>query len=226
MLTEDTLQKHIFETYFCLRLGMAVIALAFPILLWGYGCFHGIGLQNSMSAYYWASAPGSTDSPVRVWFIGVLFAIGAFLYLYKGFSAQENIALNLAAIFAIGVAYFPMEWNCGGNCQSFSAHGTSAILFFLCLAYVAWFRAGDTLDNHKSQEYKETYRKLYRFTALLMVASPVTAAVLLLVLQLERNKYVFVLEAIAIWAFALYWAIKTTEMRKSNLEFAPARPTE
>lgn len=72
-VVKSRLLEHIFGTYNWLRFGMVIIAFAFPILLWAWGRLHGLHLQGSMSAYYWASIQG--DPPVRVWFVGIIFAI-------------------------------------------------------------------------------------------------------------------------------------------------------
>jgi hypothetical protein len=89
---------------------------------------------------------------MRSWFVGPLFVLGIFLYVYKGFSDTENWLLNIAGISALGVALFPMGWNCGNNCQSVSIlgneitlHGTFAIISFLSMAAVALWCAKDTL---------------------------------------------------------------------------------
>src|SRR5687768_1056650 len=88
----EYLHKHMFNTYFVLRKGMACTAIVFPLLLWWVGAWADIDLQGSMSAYYHTS--------MRNWFVGLLFAVGGMLYLYKGFSMRENVALNLAGLFA------------------------------------------------------------------------------------------------------------------------------
>lgn len=214
---KNILRRHFADAYVSLRLGTAIIAFIFPILLYVSGKLHGIDLQDSMSAYYWA--PGNGESPVRVWFIGGLFAIGSFLYLYKGFSNRENIALNLAAIFAIGVAYFPMEWGEVGKKGDFSIHGFSAVAMFVCLTFVAWFCSGDTLKYHRPGTRKRAYKLWYRITGLIMLASPLVAVLLQSILHVEKSKFVFIAELVAIYGFALYWAIKTCELRESNLGF-------
>src|SRR5215207_516937 len=116
---KEALRKHIYSTYLAQRYGMAVIAFAFPLLLYVAGKLNGLPLQGSMSAYYWASNGG--DPPVRVWFVGGLFAVGSFLMLYKGYTRREDWALNLAALFAIGVALFPMTW-CDPHCPNWNPH--------------------------------------------------------------------------------------------------------
>ncbi len=124
----ETLLSHVFGTYNRLRVGMGAIAFAFPFLLWGMGWwYYGLPLQGSMSAYYWAIIEEGSNPPMRVWFVGILFAIGSFLFLYKGYTPWENWALNVAGVCAICVALFPMCWkyNDVSECPSFSWHGFS-----------------------------------------------------------------------------------------------------
>src|SRR5215468_3157099 len=103
-MRQNSLDKHILATYFTLRIGVAVIAIAFPLILGIVGkLYAGLPLQHSMSAYYHAINDGKS---LRDVFVGILFAVGAFLYLYKGFSGKENIALNIAGILAVGIAIF------------------------------------------------------------------------------------------------------------------------
>lgn len=214
-LDKAALQQHIYATYNTLRFGMVVIAFAFPILLYLVGVTHGIALQDSMSAYYWAEA--GCEVPARVWFVGGLFAIGSFLYLYKGFTVGENYALNAAALFVIGVAYFPMEWGCGTACAKVSAHGVCAVLMFVCLAYVAWFRSGDTLPWLGNADRETHYRGWYRVASVVMLVSPITAVLLQSVFR-KSGAYVYFIELAGIWAFSLYWLIKSLEMRESQAE--------
>lgn len=208
-------RDHITGTYLSLRLGMALIAIFFPIVLWLGGVAEGQPLQDSMSAYYFSGGGAMRDV-----FVGVLFAIGAFLYVYKGFNDLENIALNLAGVFVIGVAIFPTEWNCGSACQKITLHGTCAVLFFLCIAYVAIFRAPDTLSLIKSDEKIRHYKLMYRLLGWGMVASPAIALVLTYVLQpgtVDRSTIFFV-EAVAVLMFAAYWLTKSREIMETNAE--------
>jgi hypothetical protein len=50
-----TIEQQIKATYFALRVGAAVIAFVFPLLLWGGGKVGGFSLRDSMSAYYWTT---------------------------------------------------------------------------------------------------------------------------------------------------------------------------
>jgi cytochrome b561 len=213
-IMSDKLQEHIFSTYLTLRYGIVAIAALLPLVVYAVGAFHDVPLQNSISAYYWA--PDGANAPSRDWLVGSLFAIAAFLYLYKGFSTAENIALNLAAILAVGVAVFPMEWDCGAACGKFSVHGLFAVAMFACLVYVVWFRAGDTLPlvPENATPSRARLRQVYVILGVVMLASPVTAIVLNTLIGTRAN-YVFFIEAAGIWAFALYWWVKSSELKRS-----------
>jgi hypothetical protein len=172
-----------------------------------------------MSAYYWASIEG--EPPVRVWFVGFIFAISFFLILYKGYSPWEDWGLNLAAIFLIGVALVPMPWKCGsdvGHCSSWSyLHGRFAIVFFIIIALVAILDWHNTLREVQDPARQRRYRRGYFATSLGMVALPLAAAIAHNFLG-RFDTRTYWLELAAIWAFALYWSIKTQELRKSLTE--------
>ena len=222
-MQRDALQEHVFGTYLSLRFGMAIIATGFPALIYLIGAFHCIPLQDSLSAYYWAD--GFKAAPVRVWFVGGLFSLATFFYLYKGFTVGENIALNFAGIFAIGVATMPMDWQCQSCSQNFSVHGTSAVLLFACLAYVVLFRSLDTLkylprdENAPEGRHEKIivrYKRTYRALGMLMLASPLVAFTLNAVFG-GKGTIVFFVEAAGVWAFAAYWWVKSYEMRLSKV---------
>src|ERR1043166_5802622 len=101
-MTKD-LGQYITKTYFALRAGLAVIAFAFPVVLWlGGHFFAGIDLQKSMSDYYHAN-----HGALRDLFVGTLSGTGVILFLYQGVTRLEDYALNLAGLFALGIAMFP-----------------------------------------------------------------------------------------------------------------------
>ena len=202
-MIKDRIQKHMLATYANLRLGVAAISIAFPLLLWAGGAIQGLPLQESMSAYYHATIG---DKSMRTWFVGILFAVGVILYLYKGYSDRENIALNFAGAFAIGIAVFPMEWNCGAECKTITIHGVCAVLFFLLIAYVCIWCASDTLHLIKDEARERRFLNIYRLIGAGLILSPLTALVLTQISQ-QTGAFTFFAEAAGIWAFASYWLL-------------------
>jgi hypothetical protein len=209
----DPLQRHMAGTYFALRVGIATIGAALPIVLWLGGLLgEGESLLGSMSAYYY--------SGMRDVFVGALIAIGVFLYLYKGFSPAENVALNVAGIMAVGVALFPTADTGGPRGTTATLHGVFATVFFVAIAYVALTRASDTLSLVRDTERAESLRRVYRTLGILMIASPVMAVVLSFVLSggSPWRSIIFFVEAAGVWVFAAYWLAKSLELRETDAE--------
>ncbi len=155
-MKQDELKEHILKTYFWSRVGIAAISILFPLVLWFVGLSLNVHLQGSISAYY--------HTPMRDVFVGSLFAIGAFLYLYRGYSTVENIALDFAGIFAIGVAILPTSAISEPKCDTFTApylHGVCAILFFIAIAYVCIFQSSETLKEMIDESRRKFYEILY-----------------------------------------------------------------
>ena len=223
-----SLQDHVLGTYFNLRVGIAVVAVLLPLSLAIVGSLVGISLQGSMSAYYWAvAATPDCALPPAPWppgtlrneFVGSLIAVSAFLYLYKGFSRSENIALNLAGIFGVIVALAPTHWPPCEPSARISLHSTAAVLFFLCIAYVSVFRAGDTLSLIDDPNRRARYHRLYMLLGMAMIVSPLAAVVFneFFAQSGTSSSKVFFVEAFGVWAFAAYWIVKSRELRESSV---------
>jgi hypothetical protein len=210
-MKSKNLQDHILAAYTNLRIGIGGLALILPFSLWAVGHIRSnLQLQDSISAYY-HSGGGTT----RDLFVGILCAIGGFLCLYKGYSLLEDWALNCAGIFLVGVALFPMEWNCGTTCSKFSLHGTFAILFFLSIAYVCIWLASDTLAPELMGERdRKMYGRVYKLLGLAMIAVPLITLLLTLVIPPGSGvrATIFWVETSGVVVFAVYWIVKSYEI--------------
>ena len=216
--TANELQNHMLGTYFGLRVGLVVIGIALPlVVLFTGGVLHHIRPESSISAYY--HSQGLSYLTTRDFFVGSLFAVGACLYLYKGFSTKENVALNLAGVFAILVALLPTAAPSADRTLISTLHGTTAVLFFLCIAYVSLFRSRDTI-HLLAPEKRARYARMYFLAGLAMIASPLAAVALSFVLEPTSRfrTLTFWAEAFGVWTFAAYWIIKTREMRHTKAE--------
>jgi len=214
----NSITKHITLTYVNLRVGMALLAFSLPVMLIVWSMFKGEPILPSISAYY--------HTPMRDLFVGTLVAIGAFLYLYKGFSDKENKALNCAGIFAVGVAFLPtcvpelagmteQMCNQGSRCVVKWLHRISAFLFFIPVAYVSTFRGKDTVELIEDENTKKRYLRLYQCIGPLMITMPLIAAVFFIIKGSDST--IFFVETAAIWAFALFWITKVAELKHHNI---------
>jgi len=225
------------STFVRLRVWVGIVGLFFPFVLWvGGGTLYKIPLAPSMSAYYHATAdcynpnpesggcPATGDlikggGPMRNTFVGLLFVIGAVMLFIKGFSIWEDVALDLDGAAAAMVALNPMPWERakGGG---FPIHSASALAFFACLVFVCWFCSSKTLKYFPETPNRDKkiafYKLAYRACGVAMVTSPLTA--LALSYNSKHTIFHFWMEALGIMAFGIFWLIKTTEFRLSDVE--------
>jgi len=214
------LQKRIVSTYNSLRFGMFAIAAVTPIVVVVWGYVFGVAWQDSISAYYFAPLGNNwtySVYPVRVLFVGLLFALGSFLCLYKGFSTRERIALNLAGLFALGVALCPMYAETGYIALSNILHFVFAVLLFICMAYTAIFCHEETVQWLTDKKLRQRYRATYHVIGWFMGLFPMVGLTLAVFFS-ATQRYVFWIEAAGIWAFAAYWFTKSRELSTSEFE--------
>jgi hypothetical protein len=214
---KNAILENISASYFLLRRGLALLAFALPILLWlGGGWDH---LQGSISAYYHYSAAGDLRygaGTVRDILVGILWAAGAFLFFYKGYSWKENLALDVAGVAAVLLALFPMDWPPDEAAQpSFVSivHSVSAVLLFLAMAYVCLCRSGDTLEK-LDPERRRRFKRTYAVLGTLMIVIPLGVVLLhyLFPGPADTSPVVFAIEVAGIYVFAAFWLVKSREI--------------
>ena len=172
---------------------------------------------NSISAAYWE--PG----PSHVVFIGFLFAIAAFLLAYNGHNTLDMILARIAAIAAVGVAWFPC--NCGPNSElgAQTLHLLSAGAMFLVLAYFAYGffqEASKKRRNPKPEDGRPTPRAAIYGICALAILVAIAAFVLPIVIRVPTSdifpNYVFVWEAVALHAFGAAWLVASRRVPGLN----------
>lgn len=244
----NDLWRHFSATYLSIRLGLAVLSFAFPVLLWQWGRqVHALPLQPSMSAYFWAAGPDDCASfPMRTIFVGILVAIGAGMFVYKGLTTLENWLLNGAGVLAAMVAFFPerlldkdkpptervqklfdtcpaIEQWARHQQPDFPVHYLAAVGMFVLLFLVAMFCASKSLEYLPPNPpvRKETFRRLYLSLAQAMLVVGIFGG--WAVYEELSPHATFWLEAGEIWIFAAYWALKSYEMSLTKLQKDPAQ---
>lgn len=194
------------------------------------------------------SRPGA--GPLRDWFVGSLFIVGALLIAYKGFLPDEDTVLNFAGCFSIGVALFYMPW---GKHRSWidealaplfdklrwmqvpSIHYVCAVLLFVCLSYVCFFCGSATLEVKGQAEVEgkgrtltltevRLFRTIYVVCGVAMVTAPVGG---LFISHIPasglENKSVFLTEAIGVGGFTFYWLFKSLEIHITRADRLAAK---
>ena len=187
-------------SYLTLRRLIGLIGVALPIVLALFGfVFCGcLELQPSISDYY--------HQRTRDLFVGSLCTIGWFLFTYRGYDRRDEIAGNLACLFALGVAFFP---NRGGAAWEGTVHYASAAALFGVLAYFSiclFTRSSGTRTREKLIR-----NRIYRTCGVAILACMAAIGLCSWLLKetvLAELKPVFWLEAVALWAFGFSWFIK------------------
>jgi hypothetical protein len=196
-------------SYLLLRktVGILGMALPFVVFLGGKLFFHA-SIQSSISSYYYTG--------MRDVFVGILWTIGFFLYSYRGYGPIDNIAGNLACVFAVVVSLFPTTAD-GANSSAAeiigSVHLFFAALFFLTLSYFSLVLFTKTNLNKQSTPEKLKRNIVYKVCGYAMLACIVLIAIYSFLLRsavpgMEAYHPVFWLEAIAIFVFGISWFIK------------------
>ncbi len=199
-MTQDGRDSRLLISYLTLRRVIGALGVLLPLGL-ALGCvFLGecTRIQPSISDYY--------STGMRDVFVGVLFVIGWFLFAYRGYDPQDNVAGNLAGVFALGVALFP---NSDAGSLTAALHYISAAALFLTLAYFSYFLFTKTAGTPTPQ--KLTRNKIYRTCGIVMVACIALIGMYSAFLadtSLASLSPVFWLEAVALWAFGFSWFIK------------------
>lgn len=204
-------------SYLTLRKAIGLLGTLLPIVLaLGAALIFRTGLQSSVSSYYHT---GMGDV-----FVGTLFAIGFFLFSYRGYEPRDNRAGNLGWVFAVGTALFPTSPD---NPASSAArvigyvHFAFAASFLLTLVYFSL-----CLFTEKDPDRPPTRRKLHRNKVYRIAGFTMLICLVLIVVyfllpdqaasRLEAYNPVFWLEAIAVVAFGISWLTKGKAILKDE----------
>ena len=197
-------------SYLQLRKYIGYLGLGMPIILvlGNYFIAGAVELLTSLSSYYHSGA--------RNLFVAVLAAIAVFAFAYRGYDARDNVAGDIAAISALGVAFFP---SADGNPDPDASatvnliHMTSAVIFFLTLAYFALYLFPKTNPTLAMTPQKRKRNRVYRISGYTIILSLLAIGVYKLFLEtryisLQDYKPVFWLETLALFAFGFSWLTK------------------
>lgn len=196
-------------SYLTLRKAVGVLGIALPFILAVGGMLLGdSGIQTSISSYYYTG--------MRNVLVGTLCAIGVFLLSYRGYERKDDIAGDIACVFALGVAFFPTTPpGTPTKMQMLIAvvHFTCAAGLFLTLSYFSLCLFTKTDPNRKPTTRKLQRNKVYRacgYTMLAAIALIALNAALPdnLTAPIERFDPVFWLESVTVIAFGVSWLTK------------------
>ncbi len=187
-------------------IGRLGLCLPFVLMIGGLVIFN-ISIQSSISAYY------HTD--MGDVFVGILFAIGIFLFAYKGHDGDDKYG-DIACFSAIGVALFPTEIE--NNTDRVAeligyVHLAFTSVFFLTLSFFCLCLFTKTLIGTWPTPEKLFRNKIYRTCGWLMLLAMglmIVEKILTKMGMLTITSFdpIFWLETIAIVAFSFSWMVK------------------
>lgn len=235
--TPANLDEHILGSYAVLRFYMIAFGFALPLILVIGGSRswflkEALPVQTSLSSYYHAgSACIHSQGAYRDLFVGLLTAIAFSLIIYRGFGSLENWLLNLAGLGLLGVAYFPTDWpkspDAIKGCHllshfnaihvpgtPISLHIFSAVMFFLAITLVNTLTSHDTISLIDNPRQKQFWDKVFKWVRWIMPAALITT----LFFFYRDSRLVLWIEWAGIWAFSVYWLIKSIEIFTTKLE--------
>jgi hypothetical protein len=208
--------------YLNLRKAIGIIGIGLPvILLIGEYLFSDCHrIENSISNYYY--------TVMGHFLVGALCAVALFLFSYKGYDKTDNRVSDLAALFALGVSFFPTscaDHNPACNILTIDSsefvrimHNIFAASFFLTTAYMSYFLF--TKSNDISTKQKKERNIIYKICAWIIAISILLIAVDMSVDWIRQLLYPykikFILETTALWAFGFSWLVKGQFILKDN----------
>ena len=204
-------------SYLALRTTIGVLGMALPFVVsLGALIVFGTGLQSSISAYY--------HTGTRDVFVGTLWVIGFFLFSYKGYERVDDIAGNLACLFAVGVAIFPTAADKATDPTLLAIsilHSVFAGLFFVTLIYFCLALFTKTNPRAKPTPQKIQRNQVYRACGYAMILCLVLMTAFTVLPRESTSVFqfyhpVFWLEALAIFAFGVSWFTKGEAILKDE----------
>lgn len=210
-------ESYLVVSYLTLRKAIGILGIALPFVVsLGAGIIFRKEIQNSLSGYYYTG--------MRDVFVGTLCAIGVFLLSYKGYERIDDIAADLASIFAIGVALFPTAPDGAVSDQARSIgyiHLGFAVLFFLTLIYFSLFLFTKTNPSKSPTPQKLQRNMVYRACGTIMGVCVALMIIYTLLTINQPSLYrefhpLYWLETIAIVSFGFSWLTKGEAILKDQ----------
>ena len=229
MAPQNPLDSELIVSYLTLRKAVGFIGLAMPIVVRvGAYFLEGIPSNTSISAYYYTS--------MRDIFVGTLWAIGVFLFCYRGPDTQDNLLTNVAGACAVLIGLLPTEPEyhplilakfpqlmtdaCYRNHGPLGVHIYVVALFFLIISYLTICRFTRPPSEAPITPQKKWRNRVYVICGIFMIVS----LVVLVIIKLKSPQAsIFWPETVAIVAFGVAWLTKGHFILKDRDEQVAAK---
>lgn len=207
MCYRDDDTPRLIVSYLTLRRALGIFGILLPALVvFGALVLDSSRLLSSVSAYYGTS--------MRDVLVGFEFAMGWFLFSYRGYDRRDDIIGDLACVFFLGTAVFPTT---SANETIQIVHAVCAAGAFLMLATFSLCLFTKTRKDREPTDEKKDRNKIYVGCGVIMLVCIALVAVNHFFFKdsgLSRFQPVFWLETIAMLAFGVSWITKGEWLRK------------
>ncbi len=203
-------------SYMSLRRFIGLLAIAFPFVLTFGGSIFNIPTQSSLFGYYYTS--------MRDIYVVMYAMIGVLLYFYRGYETADNIASNLGAVSAFGVAIFPTTAE-GSAADSINyVHLAFLTLFYFANIYLIAISFTKTGSSAFVSTRRLQRNIIYRACGYTMMISLVILAIISflpgeIVSAFELFMTNYWLEAMLFMAMGVAWFTKGQAILKDGIYY-------
>jgi hypothetical protein len=195
------------NSYILLRQVVGWIGTLLPIVLLVGGAISSQARPDSMSGYYY------TD--MRNVFVGALCVLGAFLGAYDGSDWVDRWITNAAGLCAVGVAFCPTKPSVAHLSNAQQVVGDFHVFFAITTFTMLGLMALRFANDGETPQYRGAII-IYRASGITILTC-VLVAVLSNLLPPSVNAnwpVLFIVEAIAVFAFGVSWFVKGQTMER------------
>ena len=213
-------------SFLVLRRAIGFVGISLPLVLLASTFLTDIEIQKTLSHFY--------HTPMRDFFVGSLWAIGLFLFAYRGYSSERFIRL-FACFCAMGVALVPTAPVCPPidpigelACSTRSEgdvfdkiHMGLAASLLLSLAYFSLVAFPKSSKKPECQDInKSRCNVIYRICGVVILVCIVAIGIVLWIEKRSDTIFqfqpAFWLESVAILAFGISWLVKGRAILKAT----------
>jgi hypothetical protein len=216
---EAIAMEHIKVMYRNVCRGIALTAAMLPILLFAFSqlcpspALPGNKQTGSFSAFYNYACKADLEfynGWGRTIFVGTLLIVGSFLILFPAYT-RFQLWLKVSGVLAIAVALFPTgaEKNYWKNINLGwvqDIHSASAVILFLPIIILTLLPRFATYHLIKNKTLRTRLLRQYTVAGLVFILGGVCA------IWLGGDRWVFWLEVVGVYGFAIYWWTRADEV--------------
>lgn len=169
-----------------------------------------VNLHTSLGSKFWSELSISETYYITPALTGILTAASLVLMCYDGYTFQDNLVTTLSGPFGIMIVLFPCNCSIASDRAGFfqipisissKIHCTSAVIFFLLLAYNSVFLF--TKSNGEVTKKKKQRNTVYRVCGIGMLC-----VMALMVIPVNFFAKTWFVEMFALFFFGVSWLTK------------------